>query len=44
VGKIVVDKTPEGTRSPNLADAVMIRFSMALRAPMAINKAAIAAI
>lgn len=24
LGKIVVDKTPEGTRSPNLADAVMI--------------------
>jgi phage terminase large subunit len=27
VGKIVVDKAPEGTRSPNLADAVMIRFA-----------------
>lgn len=27
IGKIVVDKTPEGTRSPNLADAVMIAFS-----------------
>lgn len=26
-GKILVDKTPEGTRSPNYADAVMIRFS-----------------
>lgn len=24
VGKIVIDKTPEGTKSPNLADAVMI--------------------
>ncbi len=27
VGKIVIDKTPDGTRSPNLADAVMIRFA-----------------
>jgi hypothetical protein len=27
VGKIVVDKTPEGAMSPNLADAVMIAYS-----------------
>lgn len=27
IGKIVVDKTPEGTRSPNLADGVMINFA-----------------
>jgi hypothetical protein len=27
VGKIVIDKAPEGSRSPNLADAVMIRFA-----------------
>jgi len=26
-GKVVIDKTPPGTRSPNLADAVMIVFS-----------------
>jgi phage terminase large subunit len=26
-GKIVVDKAPEGSKSPNLADAVMIRFA-----------------
>lgn len=26
-GKILVDKAPDGTRSPNLADAVMIAFS-----------------
>ena len=26
-GKIVVNKTPEGARSPNLADAVMMRYS-----------------
>jgi phage terminase large subunit len=31
VGKIVVDKTPDGARSPNLADAVMICFSPATR-------------
>ena len=27
VGKIVVDKMPDGTRSPNLADSVMIAFA-----------------
>lgn len=27
VGKIVIDKTPEGSKSPNLADAVMMRFA-----------------
>ena len=27
VGKILVDKTPDGGRSPNLADAVMIAFA-----------------
>ncbi len=27
VGKILVDKTPEGMKSPNLADAVMIAFA-----------------
>lgn len=26
-GKVLVDKAPDNTRSPNLADAVMIRFS-----------------
>ena len=26
VGKILVDKAPDGTRSPNLADAVMIAY------------------
>jgi phage terminase large subunit len=26
-GKVVVDKTPDDTRSPNLADSVMIRFA-----------------
>lgn len=27
VGKIIIDKMPDGTRSPNLADAVMIAFA-----------------
>lgn len=27
IGKIIVDKTPDGVASPNLADAVMIAFS-----------------
>lgn len=27
IGKIVIDKTPDGVTSPNLADAVMIAFS-----------------
>ena len=29
-GKIVVDKAPEGTKSPNLADSVMMRFAQQL--------------
>ncbi len=32
VGKLCVDKAPAGTRSPNLADAVMIAFQPASRA------------
>lgn len=36
IGKIVVDKTPEGTRSPNLADAVMIRFGRHARGALVI--------
>ncbi len=44
VGKIVVDKTPEGARSPNLADALMIRFSQTTRAPLTVSTAALALI
>jgi len=40
VGKIVVDKAPEGAKSPNLADAVMIRFCVGHR-PMKINAEAL---
>jgi phage terminase large subunit len=34
VGKVVVDKTPDGAKSPNLADAVMIRFAIMKHAPI----------
>jgi len=40
VGKVVVDKAPEGSRSPNLADALMIRFAPAAY-QMRINAATI---
>ena len=36
-GKIVVDKAPDGVKSPNLADSVMIRFSDAGRKSFAIS-------
>lgn len=39
-GKMVIDKNPDGTRSPNLADALMIRFCRRRR-PMVINDAAL---
>lgn len=39
VGKVIVDKTPEGTKSPNLADAIMIKYSRASRKPMMITAA-----
>jgi phage terminase large subunit len=32
VGKIMIDKAPDGMRSPNLADAVMIAYQPASRA------------
>lgn len=35
-GKILIDKAPDGAKSPNLADAVMIRFS-AMKRPMIIS-------
>ena len=39
VGKIVINKAPDGTKSPNLADAVMIRMSGVNR-PMIISQEA----
>lgn len=44
VGKIVIDKAPDGTRSPNLADAVMILYGRAERPPMKISDAALEAL
>jgi len=35
-GKIVIDKTPEGVKSPNLGDAVMMRFAPRGKAPIKI--------
>lgn len=35
-GKLLIDKQPEGARSPNCADAVMILFAPAERAPRSI--------
>jgi len=40
-GKIIIDKAPDGTRSPNLADVVMIAYSRATRLPLKINAAAV---
>jgi len=41
-GKMVVDKQPDGSKSPNLADVVMMRFSG--RAPMRITATALEAL
>lgn len=35
VGKLLIDKSPDGTKSPNRADAVMIRFAPTERAKWA---------
>lgn len=40
-GKIVIDKSPSGMKSPNLADAVMILFGNARNAPMVITSSAL---
>ncbi len=40
-GKIIVEKTPEGMKSPNLADAVMILFGRAARAAMKVSDEAL---
>ncbi len=42
VGKMVVNKAPEGSKSPNLADAVRIRYAP-MATPMKINPLAIRA-
>ena len=40
-GKILINKKPDGTRSPNLADAVMIRFAALDKLPMRVSVDAI---
>lgn len=40
-GKVMIDKSPDGMKSPNLADSVVIRFSVSQKAPMKISSAAI---
>lgn len=37
VGKIVINKKPDGMKSPNLADACMMRFARNTRPPLAIS-------
>lgn len=37
VGKVVVDKVPDGARSPNLADAIMIQYSNVTKKLMVIS-------
>lgn len=41
VGKILINKTPEGVKSPNLYDATMIRFAPRGRQPLHVASAAI---
>lgn len=43
-GKMVVDKTPEGAQSPNLADAVNMRFAASSRPAMRLDPAQVARI
>ncbi len=43
VGKIVIDKAPDGAKSPNLADAVMIRYAPG-QGQMVFTKSDIAAV
>ncbi|WP_236002284.1 hypothetical protein [Paraburkholderia elongata] len=41
VGKVLVDKAPDGTKSPNLADSVAYRFAEVSKRPMVITKDAL---
>jgi len=41
-GKVLINKTPDGMRSPNLADAVMMRYAPMARGGFKISAAAIA--
>jgi phage terminase large subunit len=44
IGKIVIDKTPDGMKSPNLYDSVMILYGVARRPPMVIADEAVRAV
>jgi hypothetical protein len=44
VGKIVINKAPDNTKSPNLADAVMIAYSTTSRPPIKISAMALAGV
>lgn len=41
-GKILIDKAPDGTKSPNLADAVMSRFATISKGPLRISAGVLA--
>lgn len=41
-GKVLIDKAPDGVKSPNLADSVMIRFAATTRKPAAFSAATLA--
>lgn len=43
IGKILVDKMPDGAKSPNLADGLMMLYSPTQRSPMRISAEAVAA-
>ena len=38
IGKLVIDKSPDGIKSPNLADSVVIQYGQGQRAPMVISE------
>ena len=40
-GKIIVEKTPDGMKSPNLADVIMILFGRAVRSAMKVSEQAL---
>lgn len=42
LGKILIDKAPDGAKSPNLADCVMIVYAPTERAPMQIDESILA--
>lgn len=43
VGKMVIDKAPEGSRSPNMADSVVIKFGKVKPGPLKISGEVLAA-